>query len=138
MIKKTIQYIDLYGKNQEETHYFNLTKAEIAKLQVKGDGTFIDNLKKAAENGKVEQLFDFFHDLVRDSYGEKSEDGRRFVKTKEAQEEFESSIAFSELLTNLILDPKELSTFTRGILPPDWAANIQDIQVTGVDAGDQA
>lgn len=125
MLTKTIEYVDYNGDKQIETCYFNMTKVEIAAMQVRMDGKFIDYLKSIINDGKVEEMFNLFRDLILDSYGQKSEDGKRFHKTPEMRKEFEESIAFSEVLTELMQDPKKVRRFTKGILPPDF----QDIEL---------
>ena len=125
MLTKTFQYTDYNGNSQIETLYFNMNKAEIAAMQVRMDGKFIDHIKDLVNGNKVEALFGFFRDIVLDSYGEKSEDGKRFHKSPEMRKDFEESIAFSELIAELMSDPKKVSAFTRAILPPDF----QNIEV---------
>lgn len=125
MLTKTFQYTDYNGKSQIETLYFNMSKAEIAAFQVRMDGKFIDHLKTLVEGGKIEELFGFFRDLVLDSYGEKSEDGKRFYKTPEMRKDFEASIVFSELIVELMQSKKNVIAFTKAILPPDF----QDIEI---------
>lgn len=120
MLVKTVKYIDYNGNQQEETLYFNLTKAEIAQMQVRMNGRFIDHLKELVAGKKVEELFSTFQDIILDSYGEKSSDGKRFIKTPEMRKDFASSIAYSEILTELLQDPKQSRAFTRAILPPDF------------------
>lgn len=129
MLIKTVSYTDYNNNPQTDTLYFNLSKAEIAALQVKMDGKFIDYLKDLTEKKHVEELFHIFRDLVLDSYGVKSEDGKRFIKTAAAREEFESSIAFSEILTELITSGDNMAAFTRGVIPPDFAANLSSSDV---------
>lgn len=125
MLIKTIEYIDYDGNPQKDTCYFNLSKAEIAAMQVRMDGKFIDHLQDLVKGKHIEEMFHYFRDLVLDSYGEKSADGKRFYKRKEARDDFEYSIAFSELLTELMQDPQKVRAFTRSILPPDF----QDIEI---------
>lgn len=133
MLIKTIEYIDYDGKPQKDVCYFNMTKAEIAGMQVRMNGKFIDHLKDLASGNQVEELFGFFKEIILDSYGEKSEDGKRFYKTPEMRRDFEFSIAFSELITELLQNPKDVAKFTRAILPPDF----QNIEIpedmTGID-----
>lgn len=120
MLIKTIEYIDYNGNPQKDTLYFNMNKAEIAAMQVKMDGKFIDHLKQLVTDGKIEALFNNFCDIILNSYGEKSQDGKRFYKTPEMRREFESSIAYSELLTELMTDTDKVKAFTKAILPPDF------------------
>lgn len=135
MLIKTFEYTDYNGDKQVETLYFNLNKAEIAAMQVRMDGKFIDHLKDLVEGNKIEALFGFFRDLVLDSYGEKSEDGKRFHKSPEMRQEFEESIPFSELIVELMESTEKVKTFTRGILPPDFQnVEIPDEMISSDDA----
>lgn len=137
MLTKTFEYTDYNGNLQRETLYFNMSKAEIASMQVRMDGKFIDHLKSLVEGNKIEQLFEFFRDLVLDSYGEKSEDGKRFYKTPEMRKDFEVSIVFSELITELMQGKENVISFTRGILPPDFQ-NIEIPEDQDVVSSDEA
>lgn len=121
MIKRTFTYKDYDGKQQTDVCYFNMNKAEIATMQVRMDGKYIDHLKDLLAKEKIEELFHFFKDLVLDSYGEKSSDGKRFIKSAQMREEFEQSIVFSDLIVDLISSPEKMADFTKGILPPDFA-----------------
>lgn len=125
MLIKTIEYVNYDGNPQKDTCYFNMSKAEIAAMQVRMNGKFIDHLKSLVKGNEIEGLFGYFRDIVLDSYGEKSEDGKRFYKNAKMREDFECSIAFSELLVELLQDPKKVRAFTRAILPPDF----QDIEI---------
>lgn len=119
MLTKTVTYIDLNGKEVTDTLYFNMTKSEIAAMQVRMDGMFIDHLKDLVEGKHIEKLFHVFRDIVLDSYGEKSEDGRRFIKNQKLRDDFESSLAFDAIFTEILMDPDKQSAFVREILPPD-------------------
>lgn len=125
MLVKTFKYTDYNGNPQEETLYFNMTKAEIIAFQVRMDGKFIDYLKQLVSGNKVEELFGYFKEIVLNSYGEKSSDGKRFYKNDKMREDFEASIVFSELIADLMTDTKQVAAFTRAILPPDF----QDIEI---------
>ncbi len=119
MLKKVFNYVDYDGNQVSETCYFALSKAEIINFQVRGNGTFIDNLKSLLENRDIEKLYDFFKELVLDSYGVKSEDGRRFKKTPEIREDFKYSIPYSELITELMTNEDKIAEFARGVTPFD-------------------
>lgn len=120
MLIKKVKYVDYNGNNQEDTLYFNMTKAEVAAMQVRMDGKYIDYLQDLVAQRRIERLFNFFHNLVLDAYGEKSADGKRFVKTPDMRKAFEDSIAFSEVLTELMTDKGDVAAFVRAILPPDF------------------
>lgn len=134
MLPKTITYTDLNGNQQTETHYFNMTKAELGRMQVKMDGKYIEYLQSLVAGKKIEALYDFFYHLVLDSHGEKSEDGKRFLKNPESRYEFECSVAFSEILIDTIGDADKMSAFTKGILPPDMVTTAGDLRAEALPA----
>lgn len=122
MLKRDITYTDFDGNNRTDTAYFHLSKTEIGRMQVKMDGKYIDYLKKLVSGKHVEELYDIFYNLILDSYGEKSADGTRFVKTPEKRADFESSIAFDALFSELITDMNKMADFTKKVIPADMAA----------------
>lgn len=57
-----------------------------------------------------------FKDIILKSYGKKSDDGKRFIKSKELSEEFSQTEAYSELMVELIKDENAASTFVNGLI----------------------
>lgn len=119
MITKTTTYTDYNGNSRTDTCYFNLTKAEIGKLQMRKNGTFINYIQELAKKHRVEEMYNFVYDLILDSYGERDLEGFRFRKSPEMRTDFEQSIAFSEILMEMLNDPEKLSDFVKKILPMD-------------------
>lgn len=119
MLKKEITYTDFNGNVRTDTDYFHLSKSEIGRMQVKMDGKYIDHLQMLVQGQHVEELYDIFYNLILDSYGEKSSDGTRFIKTPEKRAEFESSIAFDTLFSELIKDMDKMADFTKKVIPAD-------------------
>lgn len=132
MLKKEFIYVDYDGNSQTETAYFNMTKAEIAAMQVKMDGKYIDYLQDLVKGNHIEELFGIFRELVLDSYGRKSDDGKRFVKNAELRADFEASIPFSDMLIDLISDGDKMSAFTKAILPPDMVKSGGEINAPAI------
>ena len=58
-----------------------------------------------------------FKDLVLKSYGEKSADGKRFIKTPEISEAFSQTEAYSVLFMELATDADAAAAFVNGIIP---------------------
>ena len=117
MIKKTIKYVDFNGVERTEECYFNLTKAEISELELSIDGGYSNMLTTVAESGDNNKILQAFKDMIRMSYGVKSEDGRRFMKTDSMFEEFAQTEAYSELFMSLISDAEAGEEFINGIMP---------------------
>lgn len=121
MLIKKVSYMDYNGNGCEDILYFNMTKDEVISMQVKMDGKFIDHLQSLVAGEHIEELYSVFRNLVLDGYGERSADGKHFYKTPKAREEFSYSIAFSELMNELLTGDKEgISSFVRAMLPPDF------------------
>jgi hypothetical protein len=121
MYKKTLTYEDFNGKSHTEDLYFNLTKAELTELQLSHEGGFADYLQQIVDAQDIPTLAKVFKEIVLMSYGEKTADGRRFVKRnadgKRISEEFVDSAAYDALYTELFTNDKAASEFINSILP---------------------
>ena len=116
MIKKTIKYTDFNGQQRKETAYFNMNKLEVLKLTAKLGMDIDAYAKKLAESEDMPKMLQFIEDIILMSYGEKSQDGRSFEKSKEKTEKFENSNAFAELFEQLLLNPQQTAQFASGIV----------------------
>ncbi len=116
MVKKTITYKDYDGTQRTETFYFNLNRAEVAKMQLSEKGGLAAKLTRILETNDVPALTKFFEDIIERSYGVKSDDGRRFIKSRELYEEFEQTEAYSQLFMELAQDEKEAAAFVNGVM----------------------
>lgn len=121
MLKKTITYIDYDGVERTETHWFNLTKAELAMMNLSEEGGLERKFEKITEKLDTPAVVKVFQDIIRASYGEKSSDGRRFIKDPKLFEEFSQTEAYSQLVIELLTDPKATADFAAGIIPKDLA-----------------
>ena len=118
MLKKTIVYTDYNGTTRKEDFYFNLTQAEVTELEVSVEGGLVEQINRivAAQNGKV--IIETFKDIILRAYGEKSPDGRRFIKNQEVRDAFAQTEAYSNLFMELATDAKAASEVVNGIVPP--------------------
>lgn len=121
MLKKTIKYVDYNGVEREEDFYFNLTKAEIAEMELEIPGGMTEMLKRITAAQDTPSLVKIFKDLILRSYGEKSADGKRFIKSQELKESFAQTEAYSELFMELATNADAASAFINGIIPADIA-----------------
>ena len=117
MLKKTITYTDFDGNNRTEDFYFNLTKAEVTEMEMSTDGGMAKLLKKIVDEQDSKKIIEHFKTLILNSYGEKSLDGKRFVKSNELRDSFVQSEAYSELFMELATNAEAASAFVNGILP---------------------
>lgn len=117
MIKKTMKYENYNGEMVEEDFYFNLTKAELLDMEIQYEGSMTDYIKKIINSKDVSKLMDLFKEIIHKSYGVKSPDGRRFMKSPEILEDFLQTEAYSELFVKLATDADEATAFVNGIVP---------------------
>lgn len=125
MLKKRIKYVDYDGNEREEDFYFNLTKAEITELELTTEGGLQYMIEKIIDAKDTKQIIEFFKKIILISYGEKSPDGRRFIKNDKLTEEFTQTEAYSELFLELASDEKSAAAFVNGIIPKDLAQETQ-------------
>lgn len=117
MLKKTIKYTDYDGNEREEDFYFNLNKAEVTEMELSKQGGLSEYIKRIVAAQDAPSLIELFKELICKSYGEKSLDGKRFVKSKELTEEFTQTEAYAELFVELASNAEEATKFVNGIMP---------------------
>lgn len=117
MLAKKITYTDFDGVERTETFYFNLTKAEIAEMELKHPGGYLDYIERIIDAKDQAELTECFTALILNSYGEKSDDGRHFKKSEEISELFHTSEAYSELFMEIMSNPDAASAFVNSIMP---------------------
>lgn len=117
MIKKTIAYTDYNGNQRKEDFYFNLTKAEVARMEMGIEGGMSEMINRIVSAQDVPSLISVFEEMIQKSYGVKTPDGRGFIKRKEDLESFMSTEAYSELYMELVTDADAAAEFLNGIIP---------------------
>lgn len=130
MLKKTITYTDYNDVKRTEDYYFNLSKAELSEMELSVDGGYAEMAKKIAEAQNTPELVKLFKGLILKAYGEKSADGRRFMKVDEKGNPlsiaFSQTEAYSELFMELASDVDAASAFFKGIIPADLSKKVSD------------
>ena len=118
MLTKTITYTDYNGVERTEPFYFNLSQAELIDMQLGGkNGLYSDKLQKMIDNHDAAAIIATIKEFVLKSYGEKTDDGKRFIKSPEISEAFMQTEAYSQLITELLSDDAKSSEFILGIMP---------------------
>ena len=117
MLKKTVTYVDYNGVERTEDFYFNLSKAEVAEMELSVEGGFSKMLEEIVKSNDNVRIVELFKQMVLKAYGEKSADGKRFIKSKELSEAFSQTEAYSEIFMELALDEKAAAAFVNGIMP---------------------
>ena len=126
MYAKKITYTDYNGNQREDVFYFNLNKAEIMEMELGVVGGMTQYINKMIAQEDGPGLAQFYKDMILKAYGEKSLDGKRFIKNQELRDAFEQTDAYSELYMELVTDTDKASEFVRGIMPAQIAGAVTE------------
>ena len=132
MLKKSIKYVDYNGETQTDECYFNLSKSELMEIQVSEKGGFENYLTALIEEKDQKKIYNLFKEIVLMSYGQKSSDGRTFIKKKmvdgqmiRLRDEFEQTEAFSELMMELLTGgDTAIADFINKLIPKELADEV--------------
>lgn len=137
MLQRDITYEDFDGKQVTETFYFNLSKAELIKMQVGVAGgmqTYLETIIAKDDEGAVIEAFD---KILLASVGKKM-DGR-FIKTQEVIDNFRFSGAYEVLFMQLLTDAKYSAEFVEHVMPKSLVEQVNAQKTTmTVDLPQQA
>lgn len=117
MLKKSITYVDYNGEKRTEDFYFNLTKAECVELETSIKGGLQALINKLVQTKDVNELISLWKRIIYLAYGEKSLDGKYFIKSKEVKDNFTYTEAYSELFMELSTNTDAAVAFINGIVP---------------------
>ena len=118
MISYTIKYTDLFDNEAEDKVYFHLTKDEVYDLIAERRKTLLGQASRIQEDQDFLEGYQFVRDIVLRSYGERSDDGKRFIKTEEATTAFRQSLLFDEVLEKIFESDKSADAFVNAVMPP--------------------
>lgn len=137
MYTRTIEYEDFNGEKHSDTFYFNMTEAET--MEWVNETVNVDDAARLNPAEFIEKMqskdistVDFMRqvkDLICRSYGVKSVDGKRFIKSKAVTDEFLQTEAYSVLYMDLLTNPDSFSEFfLNGIIPKKLMARIEEVR----------
>ena len=127
MIKKTITYTDYDGVTRTEDHFFHLSKPELMEMDFSASGGMEKMIQRVIDTQDTKKIIEIFKDIIFRSYGEKSADGKRFIKVRDGHrlaEDFAQTEAYKELFMELATDDKAASEFINGVIPQSIAQEI--------------
>lgn len=128
MYKIREKYEDYDGNERVEEFYFNLTKAEITDMELTTEGGMSAMLNRIIAAKDTSKLIAVFKDLILRSYGQKSPDGRRFIKSDELTKEFTETPAYSQIYLRLATDDKAATEFVNNVIPKDLQKEVKAAQ----------
>ena len=120
MLKMDVKYEDFNGVQRNEEFYFNMSKSEMLRLQLRHSklvdektiqGGFTEFLEAVRERGSGQEMGEVVEDLILSAYGKKSDDGRSFMKSPEDRQAFSQTAAYDSLFIQLLTDQKAMETF---------------------------
>lgn len=121
MLKETIKYTDYNGVERTEDFWFHLSKAELMEWEMGTTGGLTEMIKRIVDAQDAPAIIKIFKELVLKAYGQKSPDGKRFIKSEELATEFSQTEAYSQLFMELATDADKAAAFVNGIMPSDVA-----------------
>lgn len=117
MLVKRIKYTDYDGNEREEDFSFNLSRAELAMMENSEMGGMKKRLEKIVQTQDTVAIMEVLRDIIHRSYGEKSPDGKRFIKSEELSTAFEQTEAYSELIMEMLGDTDFAAVFIQNVMP---------------------
>ncbi len=132
MLKRAINFEDFEGNATTEIFYFNISEPELIELEVEFDKGFKAMLESIIEAKDHKNIVKRFKEIVLLAYGEKSADGKRFVKNDRLREEFSQTAAYGALFMELATDDNAAVIFLKGVLPkkltgPDFDKAVAEV-----------
>ena len=121
MLKKLIEYTDYNGTLRRENFYFYMSKAELMEMELGSVGGMRNLIQLIIEKQDIPKIMDAFKTIILKAYGEKSADGRRFIKSPELSEAFSQTEAYSNLYMELVTDAQKAAAFINSIVPDEVA-----------------
>lgn len=128
MIKKTFTYTDFDGNSVEEEYYFHLSKAELMEMELSAYGGLELLIKRLIEEKNSEEIVKIFKKIILSSVGQKSYDGKRFIKNDEIRTNFYQTEAYSQLFCDLVQNADHASEFINAVIgyKPEAVATAAD------------
>lgn len=126
MLTKAITYVDYNGNKKTKNFYFNLTRTELAKMELTNKAGMLETIKQMINEDDREKIINLFETIVLGSYGEKSADGEEFLKSPEIVAKFTAHPAYDVLFMELISSDKSMSDFINAVVPSDIAESAKD------------
>lgn len=127
MFKKTVTYTDYDGVDRTESFYFNLSEAEIVEMELGTEGGWRERMQRIIDSKDAPTIMREFKKLIMNSYGIKSDDGRRFIKSDDISRDFVQTEAYNQIFMELVTDAKAAAEFANGIAPSGKDKSRQDM-----------
>lgn len=121
MVKETVTYKDFDGNERTEDFWFHLSEAELTEWLYEEPGGLKKYIEKMVNEKDMNKIIQTTKKLLVKSYGEKSEDGKRFIKNKDLTDAFVQTQAYSDLFMKLSTDEEAAARFVNNVIPKELA-----------------
>ena len=137
MIKVPITYTDFDDKVVTEEHYFHLSKSELLDmLGSNEDEDIVAKLERVGKSNDGALIMKTFKEIIGAAYGQRVDgSGSQFYKDPDLTRKFLGSLAFDQLLVDLVTNAVSASAFIEGLMPSGLdklAAAVSDRATTDV------
>lgn len=125
MYKITETYTDYDDNQRTEDFYFNYSQAELADMQFSVAGGLAGMIDTIIKTNDFPELVKLFRELIQKAYGQKSNDGRRFIKSPELTKEFTETEAYSQIYIRLATDTNAAQEFLNNVISKNMRDKMQ-------------
>jgi len=119
MLKKTITFKDYNDVEHTQDFYFNISRAELVEMELGTSGGYAEMIKRVVASKDAPTIMNVFKTFILKSYGVKSDDGVRFIKSEELTKAFTETEAYTELLMELCTKADAAAKFITAVLPKE-------------------
>lgn len=116
MQKLTVQYDNFDGETVTEDLYFNLNIKELQEME-EWNIPLTERIAQLTKTQDGKDAFQLMRDIIEKAYGERSADGKRFVKNPEIRKNFTEGLAYDEVIMMFLDGSLDLGKFIEGLLP---------------------
>lgn len=127
MFIKKITYTDYNGQEVTDTLHFNFTEAELIEMDHSEAGGLQEKLARIVEEKDDNNIVKYFKEILLAAYGEKSPDGKRFIKNQQTRENFEFSPAYNIMFMELMTEENAAQNFINAIVPKTSQQGLEPI-----------
>lgn len=131
MLKKTVTYTDYNDVERTEDFYFNLTRTELMDMEASFPGGMSTYMSAVSASKDVPKMLEFFKTFLMKAYGQKSDDGKRFIKSDDISKAFSETPAYDSIVQELMTGEGRIVDFMLGIMPADVAKKVRDTLPAG-------
>lgn len=133
MFSRTFEYKGYDGQMHKDTYWFNLSEAELYEMELGNVGGITGVFNRMMREEHPDKIVEMFKSIILKSVGERSADGRKFVKKErpgqlwgEVAEDFKETPAYSQLFMELVSSGEKLKTFLISAIPAEVAKRLEE------------